>query len=109
MTSSFFFNDTATTEIYTLSLHDALPIHRPDFLKRVVPQARLLDALVLQLQFADEIRVMDEKDWTPVRLFGPGHHFEQPLGRFEFFRVMPEFPRRHDFQRHVAGAADLQQ
>src|SRR5258707_11945468 len=26
MTSSFFFNDTATTEIYTLSLHDALPI-----------------------------------------------------------------------------------
>src|SRR3712207_8491069 len=25
-TSFFFFNDTATTEIYTLSLHDALPI-----------------------------------------------------------------------------------
>src|SRR3990167_5546553 len=24
--ASFFFNDTATTEIYTLSLHDALPI-----------------------------------------------------------------------------------
>ena len=24
----FFFNDTATTEIYTLSLHDALPICR---------------------------------------------------------------------------------
>src|SRR3712207_7335946 len=26
--SYFFFNDTATTEIYTLSLHDALPICR---------------------------------------------------------------------------------
>src|SRR5258705_9319382 len=26
----FFFNDTATTEIYTLSLHDALPIYRHD-------------------------------------------------------------------------------
>src|SRR3712207_8300926 len=25
----FFFNDTATTEIYTLSLHDALPIFYP--------------------------------------------------------------------------------
>src|SRR6185295_19928520 len=25
----FFFNDTATTEIYTLSLHDALPIWPP--------------------------------------------------------------------------------
>src|SRR2546428_8835293 len=31
----FFFNDTATTEIYTLSLHDALPISR-----RVNPQAQ---------------------------------------------------------------------
>src|SRR5439155_23334586 len=27
---SFFFNDTATTEIYTLSLHDALPIYRTE-------------------------------------------------------------------------------
>src|SRR5258708_34603391 len=26
ISSFFFFNDTATTEIYTLSLHDALPI-----------------------------------------------------------------------------------
>src|SRR3712207_7018663 len=26
MVNHFFFNDTATTEIYTLSLHDALPI-----------------------------------------------------------------------------------
>src|SRR5215217_4270231 len=29
-TSRFFFNDTATTEIYTLSLHDALPISGHD-------------------------------------------------------------------------------
>src|SRR5476651_992477 len=29
LVSFFFFNDTATTEIYTLSLHDALPISRP--------------------------------------------------------------------------------
>src|SRR3712207_8283229 len=27
----FFFNDTATTEIYTLSLHDALPICQPPY------------------------------------------------------------------------------
>src|SRR5256886_10596382 len=32
MCSFFFFNDTATTEIYTLSLHDALPILREDAL-----------------------------------------------------------------------------
>src|SRR2546430_14418713 len=42
----FFFNDTATTEIYTLSLHDALPIFfleqitqsfRRDVCKQVLP------------------------------------------------------------------------
>src|SRR2546430_5829285 len=41
----FFFNDTATTEIYTLSLHDALPISR-----RRRPRARraqLLDRSAL--------------------------------------------------------------
>ena len=36
----FFFNDTATTEIYTLSLHDALPIYGQ--LLRIV-DAQLLD------------------------------------------------------------------
>src|SRR5258706_8435825 len=39
--SFFFFNDTATTEIYTLSLHDALPI----FTKRSVmtaPERKLI-------------------------------------------------------------------
>src|SRR2546422_7069669 len=30
----FFFNDTATTEIYTLSLHDALPIYVDALLQR---------------------------------------------------------------------------
>src|SRR5256885_14523719 len=30
----FFFNDTATTEIYTLSLHDALPISPPAFVEQ---------------------------------------------------------------------------
>src|SRR2546422_7980866 len=30
----FFFNDTATTEIYTLSLHDALPISKLGAAKR---------------------------------------------------------------------------
>src|SRR5438876_4807345 len=46
----FFFNDTATTEIYTLSLHDALPISTAPFetcmpstnsLKQKAPKTRL--------------------------------------------------------------------
>src|SRR5260221_389757 len=31
----FFFNDTATTEIYTLSLHDALPISASECLRAI--------------------------------------------------------------------------
>src|SRR3989442_7761678 len=36
---SFFFNDTATTEIYTLSLHDALPIWLGQHLGAAGPRA----------------------------------------------------------------------
>src|SRR2546430_16710085 len=35
----FFFNDTATTEIYTLSLHDALPICRRGRLRHIRDRA----------------------------------------------------------------------
>src|SRR5437667_7697640 len=45
----FFFNDTATTEIYTLSLHDALPIFR------------------LQPEHRADVRV------TEIRRFGTNH------------------------------------
>src|SRR5215469_18690534 len=46
----FFFNDTATTEIYTLSLHDALPIlPDPDGGEGVRPDV-LLVAVDLDLQ-----------------------------------------------------------
>ena len=40
----FFFNDTATTEIYTLSLHDALPIarRRKCMLDRALPSSNTL-------------------------------------------------------------------
>src|SRR2546430_6796436 len=40
----FFFNDTATTEIYTLSLHDALPICRAFRKRRMWPTIDLAGA-----------------------------------------------------------------
>src|SRR5438067_4840605 len=41
----FFFNDTATTEIYTLSLHDALPIYHAAAgrVARIYPRERAGD------------------------------------------------------------------
>ena len=53
----FFFNDTATTEIYTLSLHDALPIwaaqhlHRADY--QVFEHAEMREQVELLEHHAD--------------------------------------------------------
>src|SRR5438876_6248692 len=43
----FFFNDTATTEIYTLSLHDALPIL--PLRREEVRTATLIEAVMAEL------------------------------------------------------------
>src|SRR5258708_27338985 len=49
----FFFNDTATTEIYTLSLHDALPIYNAlGVLIRIVAFALLEGVVVLRFYVA---------------------------------------------------------
>src|SRR2546430_9989031 len=55
----FFFNDTATTEIYTLSLHDALPIlvHRHARVERAVGVLKHdLHAAPQQIEFQDPYR-----------------------------------------------------
>src|SRR3712207_6982012 len=62
----FFFNDTATTEIYTLSLHDALPIfavvhqHGPNLLRSHVDALLVLEPL--RFQFGERSwRIRDRK------------------------------------------------
>src|SRR2546430_9863495 len=51
----FFFNDTATTEIYTLSLHDALPIYgRPHASGKEFPVS-------LRLPVSSRLRILDRK------------------------------------------------
>src|SRR5258708_38549619 len=60
--SVFFFNDTATTEIYTLSLHDALPIYFLGFLVRDLGLELLLERHH-QLDGVERVRaqVIDER------------------------------------------------
>src|SRR5258708_26421814 len=61
----FFFNDTATTEIYTLSLHDALPIsqdlyHNADGGREERQHRRSADALHRLSAAGDESRRSEE-------------------------------------------------
>src|SRR3712207_8423282 len=58
----FFFNDTATTEIYTLSLHDALPISAGP--ERTLNRAEVdrLDAFATQLALQEEQKAAVEQD-----------------------------------------------
>src|SRR6266487_7198888 len=52
----FFFNDTATTEIYTLSLHDALPICRLHELERILDRRAGQRGLLVRLLVHEDDR-----------------------------------------------------
>src|SRR3712207_7912314 len=58
----FFFNDTATTEIYTLSLHDALPIWPAEVHAAVRPAGGT---------FGPEQKIADRGHQLALRMFGP--------------------------------------
>src|SRR2546425_6325070 len=68
----FFFNDTATTEIYTLSLHDALPIYLPPAeLAGLQATLRLFgfvpDSLDLRESFADVLTERSEEHTSELQ------------------------------------------
>src|SRR3712207_9159329 len=63
----FFFNDTATTEIYTLSLHDALPI-LPAALLPVFPGSRLHPGILIGLLAVTGLYFILHRDRKSTRL-----------------------------------------
>src|SRR3712207_9285125 len=63
----FFFNDTATTEIYTLSLHDALPIFPGKQLEKSIPQTMKILGQVFQEEGkAKEVSDFIEKQYSLI-------------------------------------------
>ena len=66
----FFFNDTATTEIYTLSLHDALPILRAVLLLFLLLASPLkAEEVVLGLS-QDQVSISTNFDGSEITLYG---------------------------------------
>src|SRR2546426_11411499 len=59
--SFFFFNDTATTEIYTLSLHDALPISYPNIRRKAKWPCQSSDGSGRLTRFFEEDRMATHK------------------------------------------------
>src|SRR5436189_5249057 len=69
----FFFNDTSTTEIYTLSLHDALPIYHEieileEFIRDAVDVLKREGRLAIITFHSLEDRVVKQTDRKSTRL-----------------------------------------
>src|SRR2546427_2535315 len=75
--SLFFFNDTATTEIYTLSLHDALPISHPTSPAASPIHAELVAVLAAVTQGTPRVLTTADGQLLPAGAFEGGH----PIGR----------------------------
>src|SRR3712207_9210981 len=78
----FFFNDTATTEIYTLSLHDALPILMPsayDAQRRLMVR---LAALAVACALVQAVTGLEVALWvTPLFLLRSEEHTSELQSR----------------------------
>src|SRR3712207_7000846 len=93
--SFFFFNDTATTEIYTLSLHDALPICDDEGQRLVAGQLeRPLDAG--RLDHGDGVALEGEVDEVarPVARRSEEHTSELQSRQYLVCRLLLEKKKR---------------
>src|SRR2546429_8295368 len=73
----FFFNDTATTEIYTLPLHDALPIFSPP-LRRYIVQNDVMRNDLVRYHGIDNDRIV-VTGWPQTDVF----HRKRPRAEYE--------------------------
>src|SRR5256885_5340304 len=119
----FFFNDTATTEIYTLSLHDALPISEvARKLERAMEDSILLqgegrrlapDVYDIFLSFKDHQQLLPveatlKKDWQD-HLIQVARHQHYTLRVIPILRLHPSSDLRSGAVRIEAHMQDRQQ
>src|SRR5438876_2120963 len=85
----FFFNDTPTTEIYTLSLHDALPISNTPMLRSAAVSACLLLALMFALEVSTSLH--ESQSWDEGVHLAAGASYWKTAD----FRMNPERSEEH--------------
>src|SRR5476651_2899722 len=94
----FFFNDTATTEIYTLSLHDALPISSPASARSVARISHRRDTALRPERSEEHTSELQSRQYLVCRLLlekkkttaGPRDHNDPHLTRGILCRVQRE-------------------
>src|SRR2546430_13952062 len=101
-THFFFFNDTATTEIYTLSLHDALPISHRLSRPSVLQDARAVEAEDDQAGGPERHQQRGESPVEPES-GGPNGGGDEPGDAREEAQDHDFLPRHEDAE-HVAPA-----
>src|SRR3712207_8362786 len=102
----FFFNDTATTEIYTLSLHDALPIssdpHGEGWADRDGDQARAAMSLCFQITPAAPAAVRPRLDLVQHTLRSEEHTSELQSRQYLVCRLLLEKKKYHTLLLNTA-------
>src|SRR3712207_7266563 len=96
----FFFNDTATTEIYTLSLHDALPICFSSNAEFVKSRTNGPTAKSFNTNFAALYDRIGEARWTPSNLWcgderSEEHTSELQSRQYLVCRLLLEKKKKH--------------
>src|SRR2546423_11217668 len=103
----FFFNDTATTEIYTLSLHDALPILRKAI--DLCPPA-ICDPALREAVLAERIREQYGLDRKSTRLNSSHGYISYAvfcLKKKTFARPLPPDRNRQSTVARIPRSAGL--
>src|SRR2546430_8534508 len=91
----FFFNDTATTEIYTLSLHDALPISKSSLIDRFHSRHP-----GLRVEFVTSDRYLDLSKGEVDVAFRSGDTDDELVGRKIADSIWAVYASRTYVERH---------
>src|SRR3712207_7624927 len=100
----FFFNDTATTEIYTLSLHDALPIYRQGLL-HVLRRERLQARVPARVEREERLDRLLEVGVDRVR--SEEHTSELQSRQYLVCRLLLEKKKKRRVRRSVRSSRVL--
>src|SRR3712207_7556193 len=90
----FFFNDTATTEIYTLSLHDALPISVCFQILQIIRRRQILHLMVNKYQRKNEHGKKQRVDRKSTRLNSSHANISYAVFCLKKKKMTPRTPAR---------------